>query len=60
MISNVKFGRKIEVQKTKKHRPNLCPSISIGSPHWKHSELLFEKKALIPVLQQLLVRTKGT
>jgi len=30
-----------------------------GSPHWKHSEPSFEKKALIPVLQQLLVRTKG-
>jgi hypothetical protein len=25
-----------------------------GSPHWKHSELFFEKKALIPALQQVL------
>jgi hypothetical protein len=25
-----------------------------GSPHWKHPELLFEKKALIPALQQFL------
>jgi len=24
------------------------------SPHWKHSELFFDKKALIPALQQLL------
>jgi len=26
----------------------------VGSPHWKHSELVFEKKALIPALQHLL------
>jgi hypothetical protein len=26
----------------------------VGSPHWKHSELVFEKKGLIPALQQLL------
>jgi hypothetical protein len=26
-----------------------------GSPHWKDTELLFEKKHLIPALQQLLV-----
>ncbi|MFC2065677.1 hypothetical protein ACFLUO_01235 [Chloroflexota bacterium] len=28
--------------------------IQFGSPHWKHSELFFDKKALIPALQQLL------
>lgn len=28
---------------------------SLGSPHWKDTELLFEKKHLIPALQQLLV-----
>jgi len=28
---------------------------SLGSPRWKHSELLFEKKGLISSLQQLLV-----
>jgi hypothetical protein len=26
----------------------------IGSPHWKDTELLFEKKHLIPALQQLV------
>jgi len=26
-----------------------------GSPHWKDTELLFEKKHLIPALQQLIV-----
>jgi hypothetical protein len=26
----------------------------IGSPHWKHSELFFEKKQHISALQQLL------
>jgi hypothetical protein len=30
-------------------------SFKIGSPYWKHSELFFEKKQLIPVFQQLLV-----
>jgi len=28
--------------------------VQLGSPHWKHSELFFEKKPLIPDLQQLL------
>jgi len=36
---------------------SLDPEVQIqfGSPHWKHSELFFEKKVLIPELQQLLV-----
>jgi len=25
-----------------------------GSPHWKHSELVFERKELIPALKQFL------
>jgi hypothetical protein len=29
-------------------------TLKIGSPHWKHSELFFENKSLIPALQQLL------
>jgi len=29
---------------------------SIGSPHWKLPELFFEKKGLIPSLQQLLAK----
>jgi hypothetical protein len=29
--------------------------ILAGSPHWKDSELFFEKKSLIPALQQLLI-----
>jgi len=33
---------------------DITETTKIGSPHWKHSELFFEKKALIPVLQQLL------
>jgi hypothetical protein len=28
--------------------------IQFGSPHWKDSELFFEKKQLIQALQQLL------
>jgi sulfur relay (sulfurtransferase) DsrC/TusE family protein len=28
--------------------------IQLGSAHWKHSELFFEKKQLIPALQMLL------
>jgi hypothetical protein len=34
-------------------------STYLGSPHWKHSELFFEKKALIPALQQLLIQTNN-
>lgn len=30
-------------------------AINLGSPYWKHSELLFEKKGLIPALQQLII-----
>jgi len=30
-------------------------SFKFGSPHWKHSELFFKKKAFIPALQQLLI-----
>ena len=26
-----------------------------GSPHWKDTELVFEKKGLIPAMQKLLV-----
>ena len=33
----------------------VLPFIQDGSPHWKDTELLFEKKQLIPVLQQLLI-----
>ena len=33
------------------------PSYPFGSLHWKHSELFFEKKELIPALQQLLTTT---
>lgn len=33
----------------------MLPFEEIGSPHWKHSELFFEKKGLIPALQQLIV-----
>ena len=29
-------------------------SFNFGSPHWKHSELFFKKKDLIPALQRLL------
>jgi len=29
--------------------------IARGSPYWKHSELFFEKKRLIPALQRLLI-----
>ena len=32
-------------------------SLQLGSAHWKHSELFFEKKALIPDLQRLLVKS---
>jgi hypothetical protein len=35
---------------------NPAPVFEVGSPHWKHSELFFEKKQLIPALQQLLVQ----
>jgi len=33
--------------------------ITIGSPHWKLPELFFEKKELIPSLQQLIVSQSG-
>jgi hypothetical protein len=33
--------------------------IQVVSPHWKHSELFFEKKQLIPALQQLLIQTNS-
>ena len=32
-----------------------CGKVMIGEPNWKHSELFFEKKQLIPSLQQLLI-----
>jgi hypothetical protein len=38
--------------------PSTCPKavrIQCGSPHWKHSELFFEKKQPIPALQQVLI-----
>ncbi len=31
----------------------ILPFVQDGSAHWKHSALLFEKKELIPDLQQL-------
>ena len=31
--------------------------IPLARPHWKHSELFFEKKVLIPALPQLLTTT---
>lgn len=34
--------------------------IQLGSPHWKHPELLFEKKQLVPALQQLLTQANRT
>ncbi len=36
----------------------LYLEVELGSPHWKHSELFFEKKALIPALQQLLTTSQ--
>jgi hypothetical protein len=33
----------------------MLPFLHDGSPHWKHSELVFERKQLIPALQQMLV-----
>jgi len=39
----------------KKKEALLLPFIFSGSPHLKHSELFFEKKQLIPALQQLVI-----
>jgi len=36
-------------------RAEVLSIVQLGSSHWKHSELFFEKKRLIPALQQLLV-----
>jgi len=32
----------------------------LGSPHWKHSELVFEKKQLITDLERLLITSPRT
>ena len=33
---------------------NCVVRIQFGSPHWKHSELFFEKKGLIPEIQRFI------
>jgi hypothetical protein len=33
--------------------------ISVGSPHWNDTELVFEKKGLIPALQRLLAKNSS-
>jgi hypothetical protein len=31
------------------------PSFEVRQPGWKHAQLLFEKKSLIPAVQQLII-----
>ena len=35
-------------------RAGFCLLYKDGSPHWKHSELMFERRELIPDLRRLL------
>ncbi len=47
---------KVDCKTNKGHKVNIYAlSKPIGSPHWEHSELVFEKKELIPASQQLLI-----
>jgi len=36
-----------------------APHFFLGSLHWQHSGLVFEKKGLIPELQRLLTEQTG-
>ena len=37
-----------------KEKARICELDELGSLHWKHSELVFERKGLIPELRRLL------
>ena len=39
--------------------PSLLPGLQYGGGHWTVPELVFEKKQLIPALQQLLIAYPG-
>jgi len=39
-----------------KKKPTSASQKNLGSPYWKHSELFFEKKALITALHRLLYK----
>jgi len=63
-LSAISYKLRVEGKKEEGGRRRGTPAERTsgwrGSPHWKHSELVFEKKQLIPALQQFLTYDKIT